>query len=583
MTNPLMNLVAKGEGSYNDYNRGTKEKSEGDHVILPATSVVDLSNTTLSEIRRRQHLGIEDPDRMGAVGRYQMIKPTLGLGINALGVDVSEKFTPELQDRFFNDYLISTKKGRIRQYISGKAGVSLRDAQKDVATEWASVEDPDTPGTIYQPYIRYGNKLHTSAADVAVVLDEMRAYYNARIQEGMAPEEAWRSTSSMGPGEHSHKLRTRPPGKDGETLRAGAHSETVARYQRHLHSLGYTAAGGRHLDIDGRFGDDTRIATQAFQRDHGLVADGVAGRRTQAAVAEAISLHSIGSPDAAYLRDIQPSTTVPYVAAAEAPSVLATYQTFAQQPLAAMPLVEQQGEMDLAREARVDSRNAHDLDDSGIRKLQDDLTALGITNHHGNPLAATGQYDDETRMAVMGFQMDLGLPVSGEPDVATVALADARASIARMQSLRDIPMIAAPQMPGEPEQELSKESMVVPREHVQATTAMPFSDPSHPQHALYADLKEQLPEQISEMRLAQFTAACHKGGIGPGEIEAIQIIDDRAVFVGAMAGFAEVDMNLRPTIEQSVEQAQVFDQQRAMEMNQQAQEMQQSQGMSMSM
>jgi stage III sporulation protein SpoIIIAA len=85
------------------------------------------------------------------------------------------------------------------------------------------------------------------------------------------------------------------------------------------------------------------------------------------------------------------------------------------------------------------------------------------------------------------------------------------------------------------------------------------------------------------MRLAQFTAACHKGGIGPGEIEAIQIIDDRAVFVGAMVGFAEVDMNKRPTIEQSVEQAQVFDQQQAMEMNQRAQEMQQSQGMSMSM
>jgi hypothetical protein len=48
-----MNLIAKGEGSYNDYNRGDKEKSEGSYFMPPAMSVVDLSNTTISKIRGR--------------------------------------------------------------------------------------------------------------------------------------------------------------------------------------------------------------------------------------------------------------------------------------------------------------------------------------------------------------------------------------------------------------------------------------------------------------------------------------------------------------------------------------------------
>jgi peptidoglycan hydrolase-like protein with peptidoglycan-binding domain len=579
-----MGLIARGEGTYNSYNRGTAKNAKGDYIILPAPTPVDFAEMTLAEIQERQLLKKTDGNRMFAVGRYQVTPDTLSDGIRDLRLSGDERFTPLLQDKFFNDFLISIKRAQIRGYITGRDGVSLRDAQKATCLEWASVEDPDRPGHVYFKYEEKGNRMHTTAASVAVVLDEMRAHYQERIREGMTPADAWTSTRQMGPGEYSHALRSITHASASAAFRLGSHGDAVAAYQRHLHSLGYLGADGRQLSVDGHFGSDTRTATVAFQRDHGLDPDGIAGRRTMTAVTDAVSATSIGMHDAPYLRQASSLSYSPFAAVRDDPVEPASpYQAFAQRPVPAMPLADPPLGIESIDRPPIAPKVTAQVDASCIRKLQEDLTALGITNHHGNPLAATGQYDDETRMAVMGFQMDLGLPVSGEPDVATVALADARASVARMQSLRDIPMIAAPQMPGELGQELSKESMVVPREPVQATTAMPFSDPSHPQHALYADLKEQLPEQISEMRLAQFTAACHKGGIGPGEIEAIQIIDDRAVFVGAMVGFAEVDMNKRPTIEQSVEQAQVFDQQQAMEMNQRAQEMQQSQGMSMSM
>lgn len=582
MDNPLSSLIGSGEGDYNSYNRGTSEDSKGRQKIIPANSVVDFSVTTIGEIRRRQNLPKSNADYMSAVGRYQITKKTLKEAVERLSLTGQEIFSPDFQDELFNDYFLLKKRDHIGAYISDARGASLHAALKATCQEWASVEDPDTPGHVYLAYEKYGNRMSTRAADVALVLDEMRDHYRGRIRAGLTPAEAWRETTSMGPGQHSHLGHSRRTHSSGGALRHGSHGLAVLEYQRHLHSLGYRTEDGRELGADGHFGDDTRKATEAFQRDHGLDADGIAGRRTMAAVEEAASLRSIGMPDAAYLRAEPVLADTPYTGSRE-PAPTAPYEDLARKPSQAIPFVESRTAVKQAPEPVAHTGMEPGLDDSGIRKLQEDLTALGITNHHGNPLAATGQYDDETRMAVMGFQMDLGLPVSGEPDVATVALADARASIARMQSLRDFPMIAAPHLPGEPGQELSKESMVVPREPVQATTAMPFSDPSHPQHALYADLKEQLPEQISEMRLAQFTAACHKGGIGAGEIEAIQIIDDRAVFVGAMAGFAEVDMNQRPTIEQSVEQAQVFDQQQSIEMNQRAHEMQQSQGMSMSM
>jgi peptidoglycan hydrolase-like protein with peptidoglycan-binding domain len=54
-----------------------------------------------------------------------------------------------------------------------------------------------------------------------------------------------------------------------------------------LHALGDTGADDRALTVDGRDGPDTRAAATAFQRDHDLLADGIAGHHTLAALNDA--------------------------------------------------------------------------------------------------------------------------------------------------------------------------------------------------------------------------------------------------------------------------------------------------------
>jgi D-alanyl-D-alanine carboxypeptidase/Putative peptidoglycan binding domain len=60
-----------------------------------------------------------------------------------------------------------------------------------------------------------------------------------------------------------------------ETLRLGSKGEWVEKWQAFL--LGVGLYGG---EVDGIFAEATKAATQAFQRRHGLLEDGVAGNRT---------------------------------------------------------------------------------------------------------------------------------------------------------------------------------------------------------------------------------------------------------------------------------------------------------------
>ncbi|MEN5278718.1 peptidoglycan-binding protein [Brucella sp. TWI432] len=67
--------------------------------------------------------------------------------------------------------------------------------------------------------------------------------------------------------------------QDYSILRRGMRGPSVANIQRALR-----AAGFYHMSIDGVFGAGTEQAVRAFQRDHRLVADGLVGRKTNAAL-----------------------------------------------------------------------------------------------------------------------------------------------------------------------------------------------------------------------------------------------------------------------------------------------------------
>ena len=99
---------------------------------------------------------------------------------------------------------------------------------------------------------------------------------------------------------------------------------------------------------------------------------------------------------------------------------------------------------------------------------------------------------------------------------------------------------------------------------------LPYRDARHPEHRLYAELKERLP-QASEDRLVQFTAACHMNGIEPDRLGHIAVRNDAAVLAASWppGAFVAVDITTPPpTQEQVMQQVSAYDHQQAMDRSQ---------------
>lgn len=91
MSNALGSLIARGEGGYNDYNRGTYTKPNGKQDILPANQDIDFSQMTIAELQRRQHLPKSDPNFVFAVGKYQIIPGTMSEVVARMRLDPNER------------------------------------------------------------------------------------------------------------------------------------------------------------------------------------------------------------------------------------------------------------------------------------------------------------------------------------------------------------------------------------------------------------------------------------------------------------------------------------------------------------
>jgi putative chitinase len=67
------------------------------------------------------------------------------------------------------------------------------------------------------------------------------------------------------------------------------HPETVRKLQTDLAALGYTDAQHKTLRADGHFGPASKAALEAFQHDHGLKVDGIAGPKTLEAIHQQVT------------------------------------------------------------------------------------------------------------------------------------------------------------------------------------------------------------------------------------------------------------------------------------------------------
>lgn len=283
--NELGRLIGSGEGGYNSYNRGVAGDARG--------AQIDFSQMTVAEIMRRQDLPAGDPNRLFAVGKYQFTPDTLEEAINQTGVDRNARFTPQLQEKLFADYLIDEKRPSVRAYITGEATgpQALERAQHALALEFASVGTPRNGGRGAYDGDSAGNMASITTAETATALNSMRDQYQRNLQAGMQPEQAYRALSGD-PNNFSRDAGAFAPGQsqpqngglDDRLLIHGERGEGVRRLQEALNAAGIRDAAGQPLPTTGYFGDRTEAAVCQYQERQGLEVDGKAGRDTLTAL-----------------------------------------------------------------------------------------------------------------------------------------------------------------------------------------------------------------------------------------------------------------------------------------------------------
>ncbi|MEM7679265.1 MAG: peptidoglycan-binding domain-containing protein, partial [Myxococcota bacterium] len=271
----LGDLISRGEGGYNSFNRGRAGDSGGREI--------DFSQLTVGEVMRRQALPQNDPDRLFAVGRFQVIPSTMTEAVNNLGIDKNQRFTPELQEQIFADYLIDDKRPAVNAYITGRSD-NLGAAQLALAQEFASVADPRTGRSFYDGI--GNNSASITANEAAGALNDMRAQYRANIDRGLSPDAAYdalRGESTTGT-PADEPAPTAPPPKPSR----GDSGPEVEAVQDRLVQLGIMTPEEKATG-PGIFGPRTEASVQEFQRSVGLSPSGVYDNATRSAADAIVS------------------------------------------------------------------------------------------------------------------------------------------------------------------------------------------------------------------------------------------------------------------------------------------------------
>jgi hypothetical protein len=171
----VADAVGFGEGDYNSVNRGTDPRTGKSYGSTKA----NLSEMTINQVLERNKKPFGDPDRMNAVGKYQIIASTMKGLVSKMGLTGEEKLTPEMQDRLF----MALMPKATTDYVSGRSS-DVNAAITGLAKEYASIGVPvDMKGHVQNVragqsfYHGYGgNKANPqSLPKVAAALDVARA------------------------------------------------------------------------------------------------------------------------------------------------------------------------------------------------------------------------------------------------------------------------------------------------------------------------------------------------------------------------------------------------------------------------
>ena len=174
-----------GKAGYNAYNRGTIGNK-----MIGSDKPIDFSKMTIAEYLKHGKLKSGDPDKIFAVGKYQIIPGTMEGLVKKLKLDPEKTYLDQVtQDLLFNEGLIKQSRPNVAAYLQGKS--NDRDlAILDMAKEFASVGVPYPAGKALARGESYyagigGNKAHNSPDAVGAALDADRKSLVSAAEGGL--------------------------------------------------------------------------------------------------------------------------------------------------------------------------------------------------------------------------------------------------------------------------------------------------------------------------------------------------------------------------------------------------------------
>jgi peptidoglycan hydrolase-like protein with peptidoglycan-binding domain len=526
----------------------------------------DFSQYTLGEIQEMQQRSNRDPERVFALGKYQIIPATMNRAIDELQLDLNQRFTPEVQDRMFTEHLLVDKRPSVRRFIEGDPGTNLQDAQRALAQEWASFPDPYKGGRSF--YNDGVNKAHISLEQSATALTQLREQYRDAISQGMTADDAWRVATRIDP--EQRQVATMPS--------MGKRDPIVGSLQRNLVELGITDARGQPLTVDNDRGTRTHEAIATFQRRFGLE-----GR--QLSNAELLTATHVALQDPVRSLEQAVRSVVPEALQQQRASSVDGVPTYllSGRSISAARGSSEESQSAEAEQSPLSTTTELQLGDRGaaVHALQQHLHLLGATDLQGKELKPDRDYGNRTKQAVEQFQLWTGREVTGIADSGTLEALQAHSQFLMQQKARGITPgehVADNLRPTSENAEVGADLRPVqgqraaqPAPSFPETAAPPAPrdprDPDHADHALYEALKQRLPG-IAEDRLIHVTAACHMQNFRPEQIDRIAITD-RAIHISSAGPDpgqrVSLDLNAAPPAPQALQQqVQAYDQQQAL-------------------
>ncbi len=126
----LFTAISGGEGGVDSYNTGTAGLGEG------YTPPQAISTMTVDQVMDEQA-----NTNLYAAGKYQITPETMKGFVRTMGIDGSDIFNEETQDKF-KQYVVDHKRPEVGRYLRGEEGSSLEKAQLALAAEFASIGVP---------------------------------------------------------------------------------------------------------------------------------------------------------------------------------------------------------------------------------------------------------------------------------------------------------------------------------------------------------------------------------------------------------------------------------------------------------